>query len=105
MILTFLLTVLAWVFFRAENITEAFGFLGNMLTLHSGKTIHVSITVVFTLIAFILIEWFGRRSKFALQNCFKDYPTLGRVFTYIIIISIFIFGQFNSEYEFIYFQF
>ena len=41
----------------------------------------------------------------AIQNSFKNHPILKRVFTYIIIISIFIFGQFNSNYEFIYFQF
>jgi D-alanyl-lipoteichoic acid acyltransferase DltB (MBOAT superfamily) len=105
MVTTFLLTILAWVFFRSENITEAFGFLGNIVTLHSGKSINVSMVVILVIIAFVLIEWFGRRSKFAIQNSFKNYPIIDRVFTYIIIISIFMFGQFNSEYEFIYFQF
>jgi D-alanyl-lipoteichoic acid acyltransferase DltB (MBOAT superfamily) len=105
MVTTFLLTILAWVFFRSENITEAFGFLGNIFTLHSGKSINVSMVVVLVIIAFVLIEWFGRRSKFAIQNSFKNYPMMDRVFTCIIIISIFMFGKFNSEYEFIYFQF
>jgi D-alanyl-lipoteichoic acid acyltransferase DltB (MBOAT superfamily) len=105
MLMTFLLTILAWVFFRSENITDAFGFLGNIVTFHSGKSINVSMVVILVIIAFVLIEWFGRRSKFAIQNSFKNYPIVDRVFTYAIIILIFMFGQFNSEYEFIYFQF
>jgi D-alanyl-lipoteichoic acid acyltransferase DltB (MBOAT superfamily) len=105
MLMTFLLTILAWVFFRSENITDAFGFLGNIVTFHSGKSINVSMVVILVIIAFVLIEWFGRRSKFAIQNSFKNYPIIDRVFTYAIIILIFMFGQFNSEYEFIYFQF
>ena len=105
MIITFLLTVLAWVFFRAENITEAFGILKNILTLQHGSKIDIPVIVVLILVVFILIEWFGRRCEFAIQNSFKKHPILKRVFIYIIIISIFMFGQFNSNYEFIYFQF
>jgi D-alanyl-lipoteichoic acid acyltransferase DltB (MBOAT superfamily) len=105
MIITFLLTVLAWVFFRADNINVAFGFLGDMLSFESGKTIDLHMVFILVLMTFILIEWFGRRGKFAIQNSFKDSPVLARLFTYTIIISIFVFGQFNSDYEFIYFQF
>jgi D-alanyl-lipoteichoic acid acyltransferase DltB (MBOAT superfamily) len=105
MLLTFCLTVLAWVFFRAENISVALGYLADMLSFESGESIQISPILIFILIAFILIEWFGRRSKFAIQNSFRNYPVIGRVFTYLIIISIFIFGQHNSQYEFIYFQF
>ena len=105
MIITFLLTVLAWVFFRAANITEAFGILKNILTLQNGSKIDIPVIIVLILVVFILIEWFGRRCEFAIQNSFKNHPILKRVFTYIIIISIFMFGQFNSNYEFIYFQF
>jgi len=105
MIITFLLTVLAWVFFRAQNITEAFGILKNILTLQQGNRIDIPVTIVLILVTFILIEWFGRRSEFAIQNSFKKYSIVKRVFIYIIIISIFMFGKFNSNYEFIYFQF
>jgi D-alanyl-lipoteichoic acid acyltransferase DltB (MBOAT superfamily) len=105
MIITFLLTVLAWVFFRADNINVAFGFLGDMLSFESGKTIDLHMVFILVLMTFILIEWFGRRGKFAIQNSFKDSPVLARLFTYTIIISIFVFGQFNSDFEFIYFQF
>tara|TARA_B110000037_G_C17055493_1_gene479590 strand:+ start:2 stop:1435 length:1434 start_codon:yes stop_codon:yes gene_type:complete len=105
MIITFLLTVLAWVFFRAANITEAYGIIKNILTLQQGNRIDIPVTIVLILVTFILIEWYGRRSEFAIQNSFKNYPILKRVFTYIITISIFMFGQFNSNYEFIYFQF
>jgi alginate O-acetyltransferase complex protein AlgI len=105
MVITFLLTVLAWVFFRAENITEAFGILKNILTLQQGNRIDIPVTIVLILVTFILIEWFGRRSEFAIKKSFKKYPIVKRVFIYIIIISIFMFGKFNSNYEFIYFQF
>ena len=91
--------------FRAENITEAFGILKNILTLQQGNRIDIPVTIVLILVTFILIEWYGRRSEFAIQKSFKKYPIVKRVFIYIIIISIFMFGKFNSNYEFIYFQF
>jgi D-alanyl-lipoteichoic acid acyltransferase DltB (MBOAT superfamily) len=103
--LTFFLTIIAWIFFRSENINKAFSYISNIFTLKSGENLDLPILMLVIIICFILIEWIGRRDKFAIQNILKSKPMLSRVFIYIIIISIFVFGQFNSKYEFIYFQF
>ncbi len=105
MLITFLLTVLAWVFFRSENLTDAFQFIENIFVFSGGRLLEIPVILILLLFFFILVEWFGRRSKFAIQNSFKRQPVLSRIFIYVVIISIFIFGSYGSNYEFIYFQF
>jgi D-alanyl-lipoteichoic acid acyltransferase DltB (MBOAT superfamily) len=105
LLLTFFLTIVAWIFFRSENISKAFSYISNIFTLKSGEYLELPILLTIVIILFIFIEWIGRKDKFAIQNILKSKPILSRIFIYIIIISIFIFGKFNSQYEFIYFQF
>ena len=105
MFITFTLAVFAWIFFRAENINHAFSYITNIF---SRSIISVPedlpIITVFFICVFLLIEWFGREEKYALENLGLKLPRVIRWGFYIILILFII--QFNGgEQEFIYFQF
>lgn len=106
---TFLLTVVAWVFFRAENIGHAIIYLKGMFSseLFMLPTYNDS-KAFYRLIVFILIliatEWFGRENKHALENIDSKMSLTARFLIYsIFIIIILIFA--GGQQEFIYFQF
>ncbi|MBC6997993.1 MBOAT family protein [Cytophaga sp. FL35] len=104
---TFLITVVAWIFFRAENIGHAFDYLKRLF--HTSLFSIPSIlpkTTLFLIFLFVLAEWFQRGKEHGLsiveQKIFMFRWV--RWCTYIVlIIIIFAFG--GSQQEFIYFQF
>jgi alginate O-acetyltransferase complex protein AlgI len=113
MLMTFGATVIAWVFFRAENISHAFSYISeifskSILTLPKGSDfigtgLH-PFTLFFLLDVFILFEWLGREHQYAISNLgFKWKRPFRYALYYAIIIAIFGFG--GKEQEFIYFQF
>ena len=97
-LLTFLLTCFAWIFFRAANITEAIDYIIKLVdpSLFSIPFGHLKyLPYIFVLVA---IEWVYRT---------EDYPLKTMNYNIAIIvfaILIFVFGNFNLT-EFIYFQF
>jgi alginate O-acetyltransferase complex protein AlgI len=114
MLLTFGLTVIAWVFFRAENISHALSYLQEMFLgllnvdsyIKTASFLYSEIGFVLPilLLIFILIEWMGREQQFALQKLGLNWKLqLRYAMYYAIIIVIFWFG--GKEQEFIYFQF
>ncbi|MFY0689959.1 MAG: MBOAT family protein [Cyclobacteriaceae bacterium] len=105
--LTFGLTVLAWVFFRAENISHAFSFIRSTFS-NSLFTVPeiCPIETIVLIIVFMIIEWIGRNNQFALQNISTIKNPLIRWLSYIaVVLTIYFFGKFSSSIEFIYFQF
>ena len=110
-LITFALTVFAWIFFRAENIGHAFNYISEILSTSLFEVPKFSgmrralMTIILVAI-FVSIEWVGREGQYAIENIqmlFKN--NIVRWGTYIIIgLSIFIFGNFNKT-EFIYFAF
>ena len=108
MFTTFVLTVFAWIFFRAENISHAFSYIGGIF---SGSFVGASCFAdtkrsleVFLLIAlFILVEWFGRNDKFAIEKIIFKLNSFRYFVYYAIIITILWF--IGKEQQFIYFQF
>jgi len=113
MIATFSLTILAWVFFRAENISQAFSYLNEIFSRSTfsipngndfiGSVLH-PYTMILLISIFILIEWIGREGQYAIENVFKQWkrPSTWGVY-FLIIVSIYWFT--GKEQEFIYFQF
>ena len=107
MLFTFGLTIFAWIFFRAENMTHALQYIFDIF---KNPNSYLSIDVywkyrtILILIAFLnLIEWLGRENKFALE--LNHTPKLFRWSLYLIVgILIFTNGRFNKT-EFIYFAF
>lgn len=104
-LITFSLTVFAWIFFRADNISLAFSYIGNLFTtsLFSKPEIFPN-EIIYLVIGFIIIEWLGRERNYALEGMNVKWPKVIRwTFYYLLIIAIFYFG--GEEQEFIYFQF
>ena len=101
--LTFFLTIIAWVFFRAANVTEAVHFLQQMfsLSLFSMPNYLPSKTMIYILL-FIIAEWLGRDKEYALEQL--KMPRFARWgLYYLLIFAILWFG--GEQQEFIYFQF
>ncbi len=109
MLLTFSLTVFAWIFFRANNIEHAINYISGIIS-PSLFTIPVFegtreawITLALTGI-FVSIEWIGREHQYAIEKLGLTWKRpLRYAVYYAIIIVIFWFG--GKEQEFIYFQF
>ncbi len=107
---TFSLTVLAWVFFRAENMGHAWSYLSTIFSksLFSvpyafGLGVDLMILTMLFIIILISVEWVGRNKKYALEFHKKWNPFYQWIVLYFIAIIIFLFGQ--RQQDFIYFQF
>src|SRR5690606_22370302 len=104
-LLTFGLTTLAWIFFRAENINHAFQYLKGIFnkSLFSMPELRPT-NILVLLIVFIAMEWLGRRNQYAIETFGLQWKRpLRLAFYYTIIILIFLFSR--NEKTFIYFQF
>lgn len=109
MLTTFSLTVFAWIFFRAENIGHAVSYISEILSpslfeIPDFVGMRNALTTVIFVIVFVLIEWKGRESQYAMENLgLKWKRPIRYAMYYAIIIAIFWFG--GDEQGFIYFQF
>ena len=106
MSLTFGLTVLAWIFFRAESLPHAFEYIRNIFTSQLWHLPRVNASLALILVAFFMvIEWFGRRNNYAIETWMFKSPRILRWSFYAGLI--FLIGIFmkTEESAFIYFQF
>lgn len=105
MLVTFAITVFAWIFFRAENISHAVSYIGgifsaSLLTVPEILPVRVLITIGF----FMVIEWAGREQQYAIERLFlKSGRILRWGFYFLLAWAIFYWG--GKGEEFIYFQF
>jgi D-alanyl-lipoteichoic acid acyltransferase DltB (MBOAT superfamily) len=112
MLTTFVLTVFAWIFFRAENLSHAFNYISSIFSksiLHTPNYIGLteSKNLFYLILILLIIEWLGRRDKYAIEKILNYLNKKTRTVIYIFI-TIFIlkyFFQSDSPPEFIYFQF
>jgi alginate O-acetyltransferase complex protein AlgI len=106
---TFMLVVLAWVFFRSDNIDSAFSYLYGIfdwslfsVPVFYGKT--KALIVLGYIFLMLAIEWYGRASEFALESFIDRWNfKFRRLFYYILIFLILIYS--GTDTQFIYFQF
>ncbi|WCO03089.1 MBOAT family O-acyltransferase [Psychroserpens ponticola] len=105
-LITFTLTVFAWIFFRSNSVTDALGYISNIFdtTLFSIPTLsqgahHTLILIVI----FTAIEWIGREGEFAISKIYKLPVYLRWSFYFAILLLMFVFT--GKEQAFIYFQF
>jgi alginate O-acetyltransferase complex protein AlgI len=104
-LITFSLTVFAWIFFRSEDLSHAIHYISGIFshTLFSIPTIRPRNLVVL-LIIFMVIEWLGRQDQYAIEKIGLKWKSPFRyAFYYAIIIAIFWFA--GKDQQFIYFQF
>jgi D-alanyl-lipoteichoic acid acyltransferase DltB (MBOAT superfamily) len=106
MSLTFILTVFAWIFFRAENIGHAISYINNIFspTLFESSEIF-PLGLLLLILFFLSIEWMNRNKQYGLEKFNKQkFKFLDVLLLYTVFWSIVIWNS-SKEVEFIYFQF
>ncbi|MGC4057589.1 MAG: MBOAT family O-acyltransferase [Chitinophagaceae bacterium] len=114
MMATFIMTVFAWVFFRAPSVQFAFSYCHRILLaafdLNAYKEMltyvrwTVGLPMVLILLCFTVLEWVGRRELHPLLVFRKHIPKPARhALYYVILIVVFLFA--GKQQQFIYFQF
>lgn len=109
MLTTFSITVLAWVFFRAESVGQAISYLAKIfspslfqLPNHFGGS-KAMLTLTFIAL-FMTLEWLGREHRFAIEKLgLKWSVSMRYAMYYLLILMIVFFG--GEPQQFIYFQF
>lgn len=104
MILTFFITLIAWVFFRSNNVGQAFEYLSGMFSYSLFSIPQFDFLKLTPLVLiFIIIEWFSREKNHALE--ISGWPVSLRWATYLIIGFVVLLSFDKSPQAFIYFQF
>ncbi len=102
MAVTFCVTVLAWIFFRAQSVPEAVDYIRAMLTSSPITPLRVATDAMVFSILMLAWEWIQREKEHGLE--LSRFPRWARWVLYAGIILIII--EFSSgQREFIYFQF
>jgi Predicted membrane protein involved in D-alanine export len=101
-ICTFILVMIGWVIFRAENMKEACQYIIYMFTKWQPSSLEYGIKCLQYIVILIIIEWVNRRKMHGLEINIK-YPII-RWGVYCAILY-YIFYYSNEIQTFIYFQF
>jgi alginate O-acetyltransferase complex protein AlgI len=105
-VLTFGLTVFAWIFFRANSMTDAFHFIGEIFSASTfTKPEKIENFLVWLILAFLVIEWIGREQQYALAKIGHRWPRIVRVSFYFYLVCAILWFRTLNEVQFIYFQF
>ncbi|MEO6254688.1 MAG: MBOAT family O-acyltransferase [Ferruginibacter sp.] len=105
MVVTFSLTVFAWIFFRAENIEHATGYISKLFSFSAiSKPFSVPVALVLLIAGFVIVEWQGREQQYAIADTGLKWPKIIRwAMYYGLALAIFYFT--TAGKPFIYFQF
>lgn len=109
MAITFMLTVFAWIFFRATSLKHAIDYISEIFSaslfsipdrMPANKNTFVIIAV------FFFIEWIGREQPFAIAKIGLNWKRPVRwAFYYVLILVILYCAGAKEQQQFIYFQF
>ena len=106
-IITLFVVIIAWIFFRADNISIAIKYLSNMFSssLFTYPTIF-PVDLIVIILLFIMTEWISREKlhPFQFDSKKKLNIVLRPVLISIVIWAIILWGAFKNK-EFIYFHF
>lgn len=105
--LTFLLTLLAWVFFRAASVSDALNIINTIFSSSFFNMPEVplrALLIISLIIVFMIIEWIGRENQYAIESVNVNFSKPARwAVYYSIVLLIFVFA--GKAQSFIYFQF
>lgn len=112
--ITFCMTSIAWIFFRAENMASARSLLSRLFSttinvnpvshLQSLEILRPVLYAGISIAALVALEWLQRDKKFALE--FDTWPRLIRWPAYTTVMALILILRHTGEtLEFIYFQF
>ena len=105
-LLTFALTCVAWVFFRARNVEQAMDYLAGMVSpslLHPPHLGNSNLSVL--LLLFLGIEWWGRHGEHALERVALGWSRGLRWTSCGVVMGCIGLFMRTDEAPFIYFQF
>ena len=100
---TFLIVVLAWVFFRAETITDAFGYLSIIFSKSTLSMPMIPRSAILLLFGYMVIEWIQRHREHVLDIGYIKSRPLRYGIYYLVVFGIFYYA--GNLQPFIYFQF
>ncbi len=108
MLSTFALTCVAWVFFRAKTVGEAWDYLVTLVVQMPQTPAAVAEKLLrpisIFIVALLVLEWINRSRDHGLDVA--RWPVWARWATYyLLVFSIFFFGNYQDPIDFIYFQF
>ncbi len=109
--LTFLITVFAWIFFRAENMSHAFEYISGIFnsdffSVPTLKQPEYAIRTGSFILVLLITEWFGRERLYALADLDQRWNiALRYVFYYLVCVFVLYFALGSQKVDFIYFQF
>jgi alginate O-acetyltransferase complex protein AlgI len=103
-LLTFGLTSLAWIFFRADSITEAYYYIqkigGLQFAIERININRYPFEFIPIIVLLLFMEWFSRNEEFPLFKATKY-----QLKTLFVLGTIILLGSFSTIENFIYFQF
>jgi len=101
--------MIAWIFFRAENIEHATNYISGILSSSLFDMPYFphglrALTTILLVLGFIIVEWFGKEQQYAIAKLgVRVGRTMRYAFYYSIIIAVILFSA--EGQQFIYFQF
>lgn len=103
---TFAITVFAWIFFRAESLTQAFSYVGGIFSASLFSKPAIWPASLFVLLAFFMFtEWLGRENNYAIEKLGLTRSRTVRWGFYAFIVVLIGLFMPTEESPFIYFQF
>ncbi len=111
MIITFLLVMLAWVFFRSASIGQAFIYIQGLFSFSlfewpSLPSMGHAVSTLLFIFLFMCVEWHSRKEHFGWERLLNNKPVWIRWSLYLLVVCwIYFYGNFAETIEFIYFQF
>jgi D-alanyl-lipoteichoic acid acyltransferase DltB (MBOAT superfamily) len=100
--ITFMLAVIAWVFFRAPDVGAAFGYLRGMANI-SALTLPGKGDAFLLVLLLLVVDWVGRKHENALEGFLQQFPKAK--YALYLSLGLLIYINFSRQTSFIYFQF
>jgi alginate O-acetyltransferase complex protein AlgI len=108
-VVTFGMTTVAWIFFRAKSVRQAVDIVGRIASSSLLKRTEIGdlqhlLVLLACIVVFVMIEWLGREKQYALAGLElrMSRPLRWSIYYAVSLIVLFFAGQ---ERQFIYFQF
>jgi len=110
---TFILSMIAWIFFRSDSLTDSFSYIYRIFNFEDafyiGLNGEFSIYFVYTtfiwIVLLLIIEWLGKEKSHPINNLQVFIPSQILRWCFYFLIGLFVYYYLGNEQEFIYFQF
>lgn len=100
---TFFIVVIAWVFFRSENLTMAFSYIGKIFSSSLFTMPQIPRSGIFLLFFYMVIEWIQRHRDHVLDIGYINNKWIRYTIYYLVVFAVFYYA--GDLQPFIYFQF